>query len=130
MGLALLLIWKLLATIQVSNWHQCSVFTAVKREEFAKAKRSTTKLRLLLSSSKVQSISNTLLVYATFQKFTKKSFKCLKTETGFIVDVIFQHGFLLARSVVNEKKVKFLRKVKRYLRQRTDLYIFSNFFTY
>ena len=53
MGLALLLIWKLLATIQVGNWHQCSMFTAIKLEEFAKAKRSTSKLRLLLSSSKV-----------------------------------------------------------------------------
>lgn len=94
MGLALLLIWKLLATIQVGNWHQCSMFTTIKLEEFAKAKRSTSKLRLLLSSSKVQSISNTLLAYATFQKFTKKSFKCLKSETGFIVDVIFQYDFL------------------------------------
>ena len=106
------------------------MFTAIKREEFAKSKRSTSKLRLLLSSSKVYGISNPLLVYVTFQKVTKKSFKCLKTETGFIVDVIFQHDFLLAQSVVNEKKLKFLRKVKRYLRQRTDLYIFANFFTY
>ena len=38
--------------------------------------------------------------------------------------------FSLARSVVNEKKLNFFRKVKKYLRQRTDLYIFTNFCTY
>ena len=107
------------------------MFTAIKREEFAKSSEAPQSEGCYFHRQKFKVFpTRCWFIYVTFQKVTKTSFKCLKTETGFIVDVIFQHDFLLAQSVVNEKKLKFLRKVKRYLRQRTDLYIFATFFTH